>query len=129
MTDLTVAGSSKVSYWGTNTSDMQSSVTVADGAITGTLKYLSSGSLVDVWGAGNFIALAFSNFSSGLTYDDVQVGLIPTMGAGMQTLDSDCDGVFKITDKNQKLKVVQKGADGQRVQFFDLSGLTLETEA
>lgn len=107
---------------------MQSNVSVADGAITGTLKYLSSGQLVTDWGEGNFLALEFSDFSDGLTYDDVQVGLVPTMGAGMQTLDSDCDGVFKITNKSQKLKVVQKGASGQNVQYFDLSGLTLETE-
>ena len=50
------------------------------------------------------------------------------MGAGMQTLDSDCDGVFKITNNSQKLKVVQTGASGQNVQYFDLSELTLETE-
>lgn len=107
---------------------MQSNVSVANGAITGTLKYLSSGQLVTDWGEGNFLAIEFSNFSDGLTYNDVQVGLVPTMGAGMQALDSDCDGVFKITNKSQKLKVVQKGTSGQNVQYFDLSGLTLETE-
>lgn len=107
---------------------MQSNVSVADGAITGTLKYLSSGQLVTDWGEGNFLALEFSDFSDGLTYNDVQVGLVPTMGAGMQTLDPDCDGVFKITNNSQKLKVVQTGASGQNVQYFDLSELTLETE-
>ena len=37
-------------YWGTTVSTMQTSVTVANGKITGTLHKLESGSLVDVWG-------------------------------------------------------------------------------
>ena len=46
----------------------------------------------------------------------------------LQTLDSDCNSVMKITDKNnQKLKVVQADTAGHRnVQMFDLSTLTLE---
>ena len=46
----------------------------------------------------------------------------------MQTLDSDKDGVFKITDKNtQKLAVLQeKEGVGRLIEFWDLSGLTLD---
>lgn len=44
------------------------------------------------------------------------------------TLDSDKNAVFKITDKdNQKLKVVQADNAGHKnIQYFGLSGLTLE---
>jgi len=58
----------------------------------------------------------------------VQVGINPSQGAGMQTLDSDKNAVFKITDKNvQKLKTVQTDSQGHKnIQYFDLSGLTLE---
>lgn len=109
---------------------MQTSVSVSGKAITGTLHPLTSGQLVTDWGEGYFLALKFSNFSSGLTYTDCKVGLSPTEGAGMQTLDSDQDGVFKITDKNtQKLAVLQrKEGVGQLIEFYDLSGLTLAEE-
>jgi len=44
----------------------------------------------------------------------------------MVTLDSDCNGVFKITDKDtQVLKVVQSDGTHTLTQTFDLSGLTL----
>lgn len=106
---------------------MQSGITVTGDKITGTLKKLTSGQLVTDWGEGYFIGLAFDDFSEGLTYEDVKVGLSWTAGSGLVTLDSDKMGVFHITDKNtQKLMVVQTGENGKRTQFFDLSGLTLE---
>lgn len=126
MTVAPVDGSSQI--FGTNVSDIQSDISVSDGVITGTSKWLASGAIADYWGAGNFLALKFSDFSEGITYSDVQVGLVPTQGAGMVTLDSDTDGVFKVLDTNQKLKVVQTGSDGSRVQYFSFSGLTLEEE-
>ena len=90
---------------------MQSSVEVsASNVISGTLSYLTSGSLVDVWGAGNFVALNFASIDSDAAY--VEVGLVPTQGAGFQRLDSDHDGVFKIKDNNQKLVVRQYTSDG-----------------
>lgn len=105
---------------------MQTGVTVANGKITGTLTKLTSGQLVTDWGEGYFIALKFDDFSSGLTYNDVKVGLLPSEGAGLQKLDSDKDGVFKITDKNtQKIMVVQTKGKDQRTDLYDLSGLTL----
>lgn len=105
---------------------MQSSISVTGKAITGTLTKLTSGQLVTDWGEGYFLALKFSDFSSGLTYANCKVGLAPTMGAGMQTLDSDQNGVFKITDKNtQKLAVLQEKDGDRLIEFYDLSGLTL----
>ena len=96
-------------------------------AITGTLTKLTSGQLVTDWGEGYFLALKFDDFSEGLTYEDVQVGLSPTEGSGLVTLDSDQNGVFKITNKDeQKLTVLQaKEGVGRLIEFYDLSGLTL----
>lgn len=120
----------RTDFWGTTASDMQSDVTVTGKAITGTLTKLTSGSLVDVWGEGYFLGLAFDDFSEGLTYEDVKVGLAPTEGAGMITLDSDQMGVFKITDKDtQKLAVLQeKEGVGRLLELYDLSGLTFAEE-
>lgn len=115
-----------VDFWGTTASQIQDGITVTGDKITGTLKYLTSGSLVETWGEGYFIGLAFDDFSSGLTYEDVQVGLTWSAGSGLVTLDSDKMGVFHITDKDtQKLTIVQTGASGKKTQYFDLSGLTL----
>lgn len=106
---------------------MQSGITVTGNRITGTLKKLTSGSLVDVWGEGYFIGLGFDNFSSGLTYADVQVGMNPSVSSGFVTLDSDKMAVLKVTDKNaQKLGIIQTSATTSRTDYYDLSGLTLQ---
>ena len=79
-------------------------------------------------GDGYFLALKFDNFASGLTYANVKVGLVPSAGTGLVTLDSDKNAVFKLGDiKTQKLKTVQSDANGHKnVQYFGLSSLTLE---
>ena len=97
--------------------------------ITGTLKYLSSGQLVTDWGAGNFLALKFSDIPASAT--SVKVGLEPSQGSGLVELinDPDKNGVFKITNKFvQKFKVVTTNGIETTEQLFDLSGLTI-TEA
>ena len=50
--NVTVAGVTPATkkYWGTAVSDMQTSVSVSEGAITGTLHKLTSGQLVTDWG-------------------------------------------------------------------------------
>lgn len=103
---------------------MQDNISVADGEITGDLLYLSSGQLVTDWGAGNFLALNFANIDSDAAY--VEVGLVPSVSSGFQTLDADHDGVFKITDKDEQVLVVRQFAnDGLYLeQTFGLSGLT-----
>jgi hypothetical protein len=119
--------------FGTQVKNLQTGITIANGAVTGTLKYLSTGTLASDWGAGNFLAVKFTNIDSDST--SVMVGLEPSEGSGLVELidDPDKNGVFKITDKNtQKLKVVQstKGSDGStytNIQTYDLSGLTCET--
>lgn len=80
-------------------------------------------------GDGYFIGLKFSNFASGLTYANCKVAIEPSAtGMQPQTLDSDCNCVFKVADKNtQKIKVVQSDSAGHKnIQLFDLSKLELE---
>lgn len=128
MTDLTVAADADdATYpWTSLTpADFQSDVAVADGKVTGSLKFIEGGLSPSgpLSGDGYFVALKFSNFSSGLTYADVQVGLEPTQGTGMVTLDNDCNAVFKVRDNNQKLKTVQTDPQTGRknVQYFKLA--------
>lgn len=113
-------------YWGTATSAMQSDIAIANGAITGTLKFLDSGALVTDWGEGNFMALKFT-VPSGAT--SCKVGLSPSVSSGLVELDDDKDGVFKVTDKDtQKFVIVTTNGQYTLTQEFDLSGLTCETE-
>lgn len=112
--------------FGYTVSQLQEGVTVTGNRITGTLKYINSGSLVPTWGAGNFIALNFTTIPQGAT--SVKVGLYPSESSGLVELDDDHAGVFKITDKyNQKFKVVTTVNGDSTTQTFDLSGLTLQT--
>ena len=102
---------------------MQDNLAVADGAITGTLKYLSSGQLVTDWGAGNFMALKFTNSDTDVT--SIKVGMDPSVSSGLVELDSDMDAVLKVTDKDEQVLVVE-AYNGRYVQrdTYDLSGLT-----
>lgn len=135
LTDLTVApdADDKTYPWTDKTpGDFQSDVAVNGGEITGELKFMEGGLSPSgpLSGDGYFIALKFDNFASGLTYQNVKVGLVPSAsGMEPQTLDSDKDAVFKITDKNgQKLKVIQEDTSGHKnIQWFGFSGLTLES--
>ena len=106
-----------------------SDVAVANGKITGTIKYLSgSNAITNVWGAGNFLALNWTNIDPKAT--SIKVGLEPSAGSGLVEAygDPDHNGIFKITNKNiQKFKIVISNGEHSRVQTYDLSGLTLQT--
>lgn len=116
-----------------NVSSLQSGVTVADGKITGTLKYMKADNgITSVWGKGNFLCLDFSA-SDWTAYKSVMVGLDNSQGSGLADILSDPDknGLFKITDKNtQRLMIVTTSADGRQknTQYFDLTGLTCEVQ-
>lgn len=108
---------------------MQTGVKVNGDKITGTLKYLGEGALVDRWGAGNFLALKFEDIPE--TATSVKVGLDPSYGDGLVEIidDPDKDGAWKITDKdNQKFKVVTTDGSSTKTQTFDLAGLTVQSE-
>lgn len=113
-------------YWGTKVSDMQTSVSASNGAITGTLKKLTTGQLVTDWGEGYFLALKFTKANDKAV--SVKVGLRPSVSnMPLQELDADMDGVFKITDKDNQVFIVRAtDADGNAFNsVWDLSGLTL----
>ena len=118
-------------YWETPVSDIQDGLAVSSdgGAITGTLKYYDDDTkaLVHDWGEGYFIAVGFDDFSSGLTYANVKVGLYNSAGSGLVTLDPDKDLVAHITDPvNQKLMAVQTDPEtgASYTQYWDLDKIT-----
>lgn len=128
---LTIAPESQGnSMWEVPVSSIQGSdVAVANGAVTGTLKYLSgSNAITNVWGPGNFLALNWTSIDPKAT--SLKVGLEPSAGSGLVEAigDSDHNGIFKVTNKNvQKVKFVLSDGTHSRVQMLDLSGLTLQT--
>lgn len=117
-------------YWGTSVSDIQSGLSVSEGAITGTLKYYDDATkaLVHDWGEGYFIAVGFSGYSTGLTYENTKVGLYPSQGSGLVTLDSDQDAVMHITDPSQKIIAVQTDpvTGASFTQYWTLDKVTYE---
>lgn len=115
-------------FRGHTVSDLQENVAIADGAITGTLKYVNSGALARDWGAGNFIALKFTAIDASET-DKIRIGLDPSQGSGLVELDADMNAVCKVTDKVKQKFVVETTVGNDVIrQTFDLSGLTLATE-
>lgn len=128
-----VAATAAAKMFDVNVSSMQSGVSVADGKITGTLKYLKAENAITVqWGKGNFLCLDFSA-SDWSAYSSVMVGLDNSAGSGLAELinDPDKNGLFKITNMNtQRLMVVTTSADGKKkhVDYYDLSGLLCEVQ-
>lgn len=125
------AENGNVEMFGTKVKDMQTRVKIeegaGDGAITGTLKYLDSGALVDTYGAGNFLALKFSDIPE--TATSVKVGLDPSQGTGLVEIidDPDKNGAFKITDRfAQNFKIVTTDGTNTTTQIFDLSRLNVQ---
>ena len=116
---------SATELWGYTISQLQTGITVSNGAITGTLNKIESGSLADVWGAGYFIALAFATENA--ETDKIFVAILPTEGAGWQKLDEDLAAVIKVTDKSTQ-KIYVRSTDGVNTitQVFNLSGLSLD---
>lgn len=113
--------------FGTLVSDIQTDLSVANNAVTGTSKWLADGEIADYWGPGNFIAFKFEDIDERAT--SVKVGMSPSQGSGLVEIinDPDKNGVFKITDKDeQKFVVIITDGTQTTTQEFDLSGLTLE---
>ena len=112
---------------------MQSGLTVANGAITGTLKFIEGGVADDgpLAGDGNFMAIKFTS-SDWSQYTSVKVGMNPSAtGMPLQDLlnDPDKDGVFKVTNKDtQNFQVVVSDGTITSTFSYDLSGLVCETE-
>ena len=128
-----VAATASAKMFDVNVSSMQSGITIADGKITGTLKFMKADNgITSVWGKGNFLCLDFSA-ADWTAYSSVMVGLDNSAGSGLVDVlpDPDKSGLFKITDKNtQRFMIVTTSADGKQknVQYFDLSGLVCEVQ-
>lgn len=109
--------------------DFQSDVAVNDGKITGTLTYIENGlsPAGPLAGSGYFLALKWGNPPADTT--SLKVGLVPS-ASGMDLIeclnDTDRNGVFKITDKDNQVFVIEytKGGTVQH-RAYDLSGLVL----
>lgn len=125
MTGLTVeAEDGETNIFGRKVKTMQTGITITGNAITGTLKYLSSGAIAQDWGAGHFICLKVSDADPSKS---VKIGLNPSQSSGLVQIDEDKNGVFKVTDKDtQRFAVLQNESGNTLLQQFDLSGLTLE---
>lgn len=109
-------------------SEMQSGVTVADGAITGTLAFIAGGLAESgpLSGDGWFMALQFSS-DDWAEYDDIKVGLDPSQGTELVSVKSDPDrnAVLKVTSTSQKF-IVQTTVDDTVIETeYSLSNLVL----
>ena len=119
--------SGSTSLWGHTVSDLQEDIAISGNKITGKLKYVDSGALARDWGPGYFMVLKFTKNDDTVT--DIKVGMDPSQGSGLVSLDADMNGVFKVTDKDvQDFLVVQTDGAASGVQAYDLSGLTLVEE-
>lgn len=114
-------------------SAMQDGLTVTNGRISGTLKYLSAANAItNVWGKGNFVPFKLT-CADWDAYKSVMVECVPSVSSGAVDIkpDADHNGIFKVTNKDvQRFKVTATSADGKKVhtQWFDLSGLTCNAQ-
>ena len=133
--DLTVtADATNASYPWTDKhpSDFQTSIAVANGKVTGTLKYIEDGlaSSGPLSGSGYFLALKWTNPDT-TKVTSLKVGLEPSAGTGLVECidDTDRNGVVKVTNKNvQKFVLIQSDGLNINKQTLDLSQLTLEDD-
>ena len=120
-------GSTTFDFTEYKVSQFQTGVSVADGAITGTLKFIDGGlsPAGPLAGSGNFLALKFIDNNDGA--DKIEVGIVPSAsGMGLVALDEDMNAVFKVANTSQVIKVVTTLNGISKTQIFDLTGLTLE---
>ena len=107
--------------------DFQEDVTVSGNKITGTLKFIEDGLSPSgpLAGDGYFLALKWSDPDSDAT--SLKVGLVPS-ASGMDLIecidDTDRNGVFKISNKNQVFTMISSNDTQRTAQRFDLTGLT-----
>lgn len=114
-----------VSLLGKELSDLQSGVGVGSETITGTLKYVTgytgfSGDPAEQ--EGHYIAL---HIDTDVEADSITVHLIGG-DHGPATLDEDRTCIFRIKNKQEKIKIVAKKEGYPDVEkVYDLSGITL----
>lgn len=115
---------SSVDLLGKNCEDLQEDIAVANGAITGTLKYVTGYtgfSSKTKEQKGNFIALEITNSSA----DEIYAGITPSV-SGKELVKLDPDGIIiiQVNDhENQEIRVevVKDGVhDGFDLSLADL---------
>ena len=86
-------------------SDLQTNLSVGlddnDGhdIITGTLKYVDSGTLAQTWGPGYFMALKFTGLTSGAK---AYVGMLPSVSSGAKPLDADITAYSRLQTRTSR---------------------------
>ena len=114
--------------WGHTVSDMQENIEVEGDAIYGSLMYVATGALPDVWGPGYFLTLKFSDADASAT--DVKVAMAPSVSSGLVSLDEDMNAVFKVTNKyEQRVEVLSTDGTRSTIQYFDVSNLNMKAQA
>lgn len=115
-----------VSLLGKELSDLQSGVSVGQDAIAGTLKYVTgytgfSGDPAEQ--EGHYLAL---HIDTDVAADSITVQLIGG-DHGPVELDSDRTNIFRIKNKQEKIKIVAKKEGYPDVEkIYNLAALTLE---
>lgn len=119
------AESPTMNLFGASVGDLQRGVKIDGNVISGTLlNYTASCELTNYWGTGNFIALRFENSTPFVR--KIEVGFLA--GSGLSELDSDMNGVWKISSErlSNKFTVKTTFEDGRvNIQEFDVSNLNL----
>lgn len=125
----TVGLSGDVDLLGKEADDLQEDVEIANGAITGTLKYVTgytgfSGDVAEQ--SGNYLALKVTAVEGATITVELKNG---TLGHPV-TLDEDGMIVIRISNKTtQSVEVVATKDDKSEVQRLTLTGLTLTPES
>ena len=124
-TDVEPVTDTAVDLFGKNCSDLQEDIAIANGSITGTLKYVTGYTGFSSKAKeqkGNFIALKVTN----ATADEIYVGLSPSAsGKELNKLDEDGMIVLQVTNKDTQVVRVETVTDGIHDGFaLDISGLT-----
>lgn len=103
-------------------SALQTGVTIEDGAVTGTLNYVTGYtgySSDESEQEGNYLALKFESNA-----DSVEL----TYGEHSETLDEDMNAVIRVTDVDEPLTVTATRQGNTETMVLDFSGLTLVEE-
>ena len=105
-------------FWGTAVSAMQDTdIAINGNVISGTLKYVGSGTLVTDWNSHHFIALKFSDINNA---SDIKIGI-----KSLVSLDEDMNAVIAVESNTQVIRIQSTVNGTVRTQKISLSGLTL----
>lgn len=125
-------GSADALVYGVTVQSLQEGMGVNNTTVTGTLKYISDGS---VWGesapwttgtddTGNYIVMKVTGFDS--TIDDCEVELTGGSEDPIEITANNQNVIYRITDKTtQKIKITTTIGLDEYSKTYDLSGLTL----